>query len=81
MELLNVGDSGYGQNYGFILYRTHFLKGSQLKFSNPVQDRAQVCLTFLVQPPWLSGLDSNYLALLVPKSFQDCMFETRSVCI
>lgn len=42
MELLDIGNSGYGQNYGFILYRTHFLRGSQLKFSNPVQDRAQI---------------------------------------
>lgn len=44
MEMLDIHD-GYGQNFGFILYRAFIPKGGKkLKFSAPVQDRAQVML-------------------------------------
>ena len=41
MEMLTLAN-GYGQNYGFILYRARISQGSTLKFSKPVQDRVQV---------------------------------------
>ena len=42
MEMLDIDKSGYGQNYGYILYRTFIPKGGTLKFSKPVADRVQV---------------------------------------
>jgi len=42
MEMLNVTD-GYGQNFGYTLYRADISSGSnQLEFANRPRDRAQV---------------------------------------
>jgi hypothetical protein len=42
MEMLDL-HNGYGQNFGFILYRAYIPKGKKLTFTVPAQDRAQVC--------------------------------------
>lgn len=41
MEMLNI-HNGYGQNYGFILYRAYIRKGKRLSFTVPACDRAQI---------------------------------------
>lgn len=43
MEMLNIHD-GYGQNFGFILYRAIVHKGKKVKFTAPIRDRAMVLL-------------------------------------
>ena len=41
MEMLQL-KSGFGQSYGYIVYRKQIGKGNTLKLPGPVQDRAQV---------------------------------------
>lgn len=41
MEMLDIGD-GFGQNYGFTLYRALIPAGQKLKFTMPAADRVQV---------------------------------------
>ncbi|XP_060603109.1 beta-galactosidase-1-like protein 2 [Ruditapes philippinarum] len=43
MEMLDL-HNGYGQNFGFILYRAYVPKGKKLTFTVPAQDRAQVIM-------------------------------------
>ena len=47
MEMLDLGD-GYGQNYGFILYRALIQAGKKIKFTAPATDRAQVQIWFIL---------------------------------
>lgn len=78
MEMLDIDKSGYGQNYGYILYRTFIPKGGTLKFSKPVADRVQVLLngieirtldwdtkTWTVEFPQHKMTDENRVDILV----------------
>lgn len=78
MEMLDINKSGYGQNYGYILYRAYIPKAVTLKFSAPVQDRVQILVngveikildwttkTWTVTLPQDKMVDENMLEILV----------------
>ncbi|KAL4229127.1 Beta-galactosidase-1-like protein 2 [Mactra antiquata] len=46
MEQLEI-NNGYGQNYGFILYRTYMPRGKTIRFTSPAQDRAIIIVNGL----------------------------------
>ncbi|KAL3887320.1 hypothetical protein ACJMK2_027262 [Sinanodonta woodiana] len=68
MEMLDI-NNGYGQNYGYILYRGYILHGRKLKFTTLPADRAQV----IINGKEISVLDwkstENNLEINIPQDY------------